>query len=621
MIRNVKNCVFMGMVALLMLGMASQDGSARFFRPTLIPNGSVNQCSNCHFNAGGGGARNPFGQSVEALVSPGSQEEFWSEALAMEDSDGDGFTNGEELQDPNGTWRPGDPAPGDSSLVSNPGDPDSVPPSTEPTSPADAYLAYLSGTKIVPNPINTDGYGFTILKVHEPEMVMEYHLYVFNLEGVTASHIHLGAADESGGVAIPLETPADGQSSGQVDITLEDLDNLKAGRFYVNVHTEQHGGGEIRGQLEDKPLQFRALLNGAQQSEDIETPASGMAMLTLSEDLTTLSYTLMVTDIENITASHIHTGKRGEDGGVSIPLADSSFEMISGEAELSEDQLMALLDEGFYINVHTTQNPPGEIRGQIELAPLSQPNAYGAYLSGANITPNPIDSEGRGVAIIRVYEKEQLLDYHLNVFGLEDVTAAHIHVGGPNENGGVAIPFNNPIEGQSFGQAHITSDQIEILKNGRFYVNVHTQEHGGGEIRGQLMDEPLAFQAMLDGQQQPEAVDTPATGDASLTLSEDLKNLSYTLTIRDIDSVTAAHIHSGPRGVNGPVSIPIADGPFEMQSDEVDINFIQLDDLLDEEFYFNVHTTQNPGGEIRGQIEFDASEFGEGTPVMDWMLH
>ncbi len=36
----------------------------------------------------------------------------WGPALAALDSDGDGFTNGEELQDPNGTWEVGSAAPG-----------------------------------------------------------------------------------------------------------------------------------------------------------------------------------------------------------------------------------------------------------------------------------------------------------------------------------------------------------------------------------------------------------------------------------------------------------------------------------------------------------------------------
>jgi hypothetical protein len=47
-------------------------------------------------------ARNAFGLEVEKLVTAGGREVFWGPALALLDSDGDGFTNGQELGDPEG---------------------------------------------------------------------------------------------------------------------------------------------------------------------------------------------------------------------------------------------------------------------------------------------------------------------------------------------------------------------------------------------------------------------------------------------------------------------------------------------------------------------------------------
>ncbi len=100
---------------------------SRPWRVDQIPNGIKFNCLNCHISAFGGGPRNLFGQAVEQLVSPGGTQEFWSPALAKLDSDGDGVTNGQELGDPNGTWKTGQPRPGNLDLVSNPGDPFSVP--------------------------------------------------------------------------------------------------------------------------------------------------------------------------------------------------------------------------------------------------------------------------------------------------------------------------------------------------------------------------------------------------------------------------------------------------------------------------------------------------------------
>jgi CHRD domain len=97
-------------------------------------------------------------------------------------------------------------------------------------------------------------------------------------------------------------------------------------------------------------------------------------------------YTINVTDIENVTAAHIHSGQVGENGPVVVTLfkEDSPTPiMMTGEVLLSEgnitatnlegpmagkilsDLTSAMRNEQTYVNVHTQQNPDGEIRGQI----------------------------------------------------------------------------------------------------------------------------------------------------------------------------------------------------------------------------------------------------------------
>ncbi len=97
------------------LGVASA-ASARPSYVSLIPNDF--ECLTCHVNPIGGGRRNDFGDDF------GGHGAVWAEVFAI-DSDGDGFTNGDELGDPEGVWRPGDPDPG--GIAANPGDPRSVP--------------------------------------------------------------------------------------------------------------------------------------------------------------------------------------------------------------------------------------------------------------------------------------------------------------------------------------------------------------------------------------------------------------------------------------------------------------------------------------------------------------
>lgn len=136
--------------------------SGRGFRVTQMPNGSEIACASCHVNPEGGGSRNNFGQDVESLVSPGGSESFWDATLASLDSDGDGFTNGDELQDPNGLWSEGTAQPGDNTLVTNPGDPNDFPAITSVDNLSERPLLFELNNNY-PNPFNpTTNISFSI---------------------------------------------------------------------------------------------------------------------------------------------------------------------------------------------------------------------------------------------------------------------------------------------------------------------------------------------------------------------------------------------------------------------------------------------------------------------------
>jgi len=98
----------------------AQPADARSKRSGQIPNNDWS-CGACHNNALGGGPLDEFGQQVEEHLSePVEQADVDWQAIYDLDADGDGFTNGEELGDPNGDWESGD------------GDPEA-----DPTNPAD----------------------------------------------------------------------------------------------------------------------------------------------------------------------------------------------------------------------------------------------------------------------------------------------------------------------------------------------------------------------------------------------------------------------------------------------------------------------------------------------------
>ena len=97
-------------------------------------------------------------------------------------------------------------------------------------------------------------------------------------------------------------------------------------------------------------------------------------------------------------------------------------------------------------------------------------------------------SAGKGTADIDYDAASKKLSWKVTYSGLSGpATAAHFH--GPAEagkNAGVAVLIGNNPTSPAKGTATLTDAQAADLMGGRWYVNVHTAEHRGGEIRGQV---------------------------------------------------------------------------------------------------------------------------------------
>jgi hypothetical protein len=122
--------------------------------------------------------------------------------------------------------------------------------------------------------ISSTGTGELRVTIAKDESSFDFELSYKELEGTTtsAAHIHLGQRGVIGGVSVflcggggrPACTPTSGTFTGTVTATdvigpagqgiaagefAELLRAMREGATYVNVHTDKHAGGEIRGQI------------------------------------------------------------------------------------------------------------------------------------------------------------------------------------------------------------------------------------------------------------------------------------------------------------------------------------------------------------------------------------
>ena len=108
-------------------------------------------------------------------------------------------------------------------------------------------------------------------------------------------------------------------------------------------------------------------------------------------------------------------------------------------------------------------------------------------LSGKNESP-PNESPATGTAVANYDTATRMLTWHVEFSGLTGpAIGAHIH--GPaasGANAGIMQPFPSPVSPID-GSATLTEAQEKSLVDGTLYVNIHTEAHPGGELRGQLV--------------------------------------------------------------------------------------------------------------------------------------
>jgi uncharacterized protein (TIGR03437 family) len=379
-----------------------------------------------------------------------------------------------------------------------------------------------------------------------------------------------------------------------------------------------------------------------------------------------------------VTGLHIHAAAAGVNGSIVVPtdvnnsdksiVIDSTGRMrIQKQVQFpSTTPAVALATindiianpQNFYVNIHTTVNGGGAMRGQLMRA---EQKVLMGMMSTQNEVP-PVSATGSAVSsvtLLRARDGAGAVRLATAIFNLDYTgiaagtvfTGFHIHNGVAGMNGGVIINSGlsgtNTVTADPSGAGNLNfvipmsaldaTFAAEVATvNSLFtdpknqYINIHTTQFGGGIMRDQMRNtERVEFKVNMSPNNEVPPTTVQATGPTSIPVYV-LRNADGTIAagavLFDVNfrgfptntNFTGLHIHRGDAGANGGIVIPtnLDANANKVVSETGNGNISRLvnvasaagvtalNDMLANptRFYANLHTDVNPGGAIRVQM-------------------
>lgn len=340
-----------------------------------------------------------------------------------------------------------------------------------PVAAAQTLGAVLTGSQEVP-PNTNPGFGNSTVVFDATRQNVTVTITVANLgAAINNFHIHEAPAGVNGPVVVNLiglgGQFVNGTMTGTFAISPAVADRMLANpsNFYVNVHTTALPGGAVRGQLayvSGGAITYAAELRPNNEVPPANSTAYGSAFVTFDPINNYIAWDARANGIASPTVSHIHRGAAGVNGPVVINFATSAAQIAGGRtfgagpvtaaqsANLQPADLANLSSpataSGYYVNIHSTAFPGGEVRGQ-----LTPANEYDIAVAG-RVT------NGLGqtfVTDVRIFNPS----YTNSATALIEYFPAKI---GPNASAANSIVVNVPSRGTALlddvtGTAHLNS--------------------------------------------------------------------------------------------------------------------------------------------------------------------
>lgn len=251
---------------------------------------------------------------------------------------------------------------------------------------AQVFVADLQGSTQVPPVTTAPGAGgFSVAMISPDDKTMKFWTWVTGLSGApTAAHAHRGKPTEAGPVLKGFDLASDlfsetatwTTTDATAALTPANIVDFKGNNTYANVHTAKYPDGEIRGQYGAAGEVYAAVLTGAEETPALATTARGVSWLTVSANRQSVNVKIYTSGLSgDITSAHLHQGAAGVAGdAVKMLSVTGDKRGVTGEwvvgdgaGDMTPARYNDLEAGNLYVNVHTTANPNGEIRGQLIL--------------------------------------------------------------------------------------------------------------------------------------------------------------------------------------------------------------------------------------------------------------
>ena len=262
----------------------------------------------------------------------------------------------------------------------------------------------------------------------------------------------------------------------------------------------------VSANLSAETFNISSIINTAQEipaPTGVTSSAGGFAMFQYDDVSKLLSWDIAWQDLTGpATGMHIHApAASGSTAGVVVNLGDISglASPSIGSATITDEVAGFILGGQSYVNIHTAQNGPGEIRGQLN------PNNVNlvASLDTAQEIPAPVGvpADAGGSAAIAYDPATKTLGWNIawqNLTG--PAIGMHFHApAGVGETAGVQVNVGDisGLTSPSIGSTVISDEFASQLLDGQSYLNIHTDANRPGEIRGQVVPEPSGRAILL----------------------------------------------------------------------------------------------------------------------------